>query len=342
VFVKGSESSEMNSPIERTKEYVDRLVEYWRFGLSPHDDDTSEEIALEEVFVTKHGRVLGANAHRTLQFALKGVAMTQISVIVGLGPRFFERIAEGGLREAAESEGEDLEPKDNDIIRALETIAQHYPDSEEAEEDDPRLLDPEDSLWYFSLVAFALYAYLDVYLKNLIDVVASHKDSCQRIEQFLKVNRDEEVGIPDSEPMTVAGLKQRSLKYRLFCLVEGLGLSEILKDVLSEEELKKYWSAYEAFLTIRHKVAHSNPRLETERYTFPEMETDLEEYKFIVENIDELDVKSKFVADIIGDFIEELPDVFSVLNRLMLVVKMATFYPALVDCALAAATPHLQ
>lgn len=309
---------------------VYRIVDYWSEAI--YDDDAEDELA--DLFLTEPGKILGSHVDDLLGFVQKGVVLARArSVLPTKG--VMEMFAGGEFRDAIEEGGHELEEDDLEMVGAIETFFKHAGKTEDA--DHETMMEPDDWLWYLSLFTFALYAYLDVYSRNILDLVLKGEELRSRLEGFLENQSERLEEELDSTPITVKDLKGSSVKNRFFCLAAGLELDMVLERILNESNLERYSDAFDAFLRIRHKIAHSNPRLEAEKYTYSDFEADLKDFEAILERIDEISVDSKFVRRLLDQLAESLPDFLSMFGRFYLIMKMATLYPSLLDSVFNAA-----
>jgi hypothetical protein len=296
---------------ERTRRCVEKIQSYWTIS--------DDEIDIEDIFATEPGKTFGVQVSQTLEFAQRGAMIAQVSGMENLKPKFWDGVVDGSFRELVKNlddkTGDDLE-----IVEAIETFAKHYYESVREDQVEQVLLNPDDWIWFLSLVTFAVYAYLDVYSRSLIDIVLNDIVLKKELEEHIKLDNYNE-------------LKGASVKQRFATLIAGLKLSPMIEEVLKLSDFERYESAFDVFLRIRHRIAHSNPKLDAEKYQYDDFETDLQDVELLLEDAME-EVTSEFILGIVEEARELFPKLQSVLIRFQLVVKMATMYPAIVDCML--------
>lgn len=253
--------------------------------------------------------------------------MARLGGARNLGKVFFERIASGEWREAIEQEQGTLDEQDARMIEGFEIIAEGWEESEEEPQEE--IMAEKDWLWFLSLTAFALYAYLDVYSRALIDLIAQDKLLLQRLEEYLDAGE-----ALDNRPESLSALKSSSIKKRMHSLVKALEIDEMIAQCIDPDFFQKYSGAFSKFMRIRNKVTHSNPRMDAERYAYSEFKSDLDELRSVLEDIEKSDIESDFLREMMEGIEEYLLELSPTVGRLLLIVKMATIYPALIDCVI--------
>ena len=104
--------------------------------------------------------------------------------------------------------------------------------------------------------------------------------------------------------------------------------------IIGAKEFTKYQDAFTKFKNIRHKIAHRNPRLEIDEYSFEELEKDLDSTELDFEELTQSWEKIEFLRETIFELQESMNEMSHILKKLTLVIGMATIYPSLLDAVL--------
>jgi hypothetical protein len=129
-------------------------------------------------------------------------------------------------------------------------------------------------------------------------------------------------------------LKRLGVYNRLATIEEGLGLIPIIENMMDTKELESIRKACKKFNHIRGRIAHSDPRLPQEKYTFAEFEKDLEEPLLDFEDIKKEVKLPKYLNEVMKIIRPEIEDLSEIYGTTALVVRMAITYPALLDVTL--------
>ncbi len=195
-----------------------------------------------------------------------------------------------------------------------------------------------DPLWFVSLVVLALYAYLEEYASAVLDVVATNSRIRRAIESYLSGTGRQTHDRTRVPVLTVEQLRGAGMKKKLSTIERSLSIDGLLHDMIGEEKYKAYTTAFEKYVEIRGKIAHKSPRLGANEYTDAHFGIDVGEFdsRLIPETIR--------AGPLLRENIEEMSkSLFNLLKMTLsinAVVKMATQYPALLDCVLSVLVKH--
>lgn len=276
------------------------------------------------ILATDPGRVLGDQTDGLLEFSRNVMVLIRSPVIF----KSLEKMKMAVLK--GETNGITLEDLMNiDIQGLLFRLAQEGPIQEEVPEE--AIVDP---LWFASLVALAFYAYLENYASALVDLISNSEDLVNRIESHLVKMASLQKRRSRPPIVTFEGLGQMGVRAKLRTITDALSLEEDLLKVLDKEKLEMYKKAFEQYIKIRGKIAHSSPRLSAEEYTLQEFDFDLGTFDpRVLPPI--LEDTTMFKEGVL-EFSRGIFAITKSFIRIEAVVKMAIMYPGLLDCALSA------
>ncbi|RLI98736.1 MAG: hypothetical protein DRP08_07890, partial [Candidatus Aenigmatarchaeota archaeon] len=314
--------------VEKVKPDIERILE---FKTTPKKDE--ERLPFEELFRTPCGVRFGNQAEAATDFALRGYALSVILPVAGKVSSIVGRgIARGDLDVFKTDE---TSPIDHAKIELLETLAKDFtvPSPDEVEE----LVHFEDDvLWFLSLVTFSFHPYLDVYSMCIIDFVGNQEVLDNAMQNHL-LRCIQPITDPLGNPiLKTAQLKRLGVFNRLAAIEQGLGLSSIIENLLEAKELDGIRKACKKFNHIRGRIAHSDPRLPREKYTFAEFEKDLEEPLLDFESMKKEAKLPKYLNEVMKTIEPEIESLSEIYGTTALVVRMAITYPAILDVILSA------
>ncbi|MFW9887627.1 MAG: hypothetical protein ACFFER_05555 [Candidatus Thorarchaeota archaeon] len=296
---------------------------------NPRKED--ERPPLESLFETEEGKRFGSQVEAAADFAILGTTLSAILPIAGsLSKATSIGIARGDLDDLVTDET----PQDErEKHKAIKFLMQDFA-SRDADDSTELFFSNEDALWFLSLVTFSLHTYLDVYSRSIIKRIDSTPSLRMRLDKYLR-ERPESLTDSLGRPiMQASEVRRVGVFRRLATLEKGLGLTAIIHSVIDSEELSSIRGASKAFNRIRGTIAHSDPRLGKEHYSFRDFEKDLNEV-----NLDFHEFKDEVklprylhqIVDLIKPLLGELSEA---MKRPALVVRMAILYPALLDVAI--------
>jgi hypothetical protein len=171
----------------------------------------------------------------------------------------------------------------------------------------------KDRGWYFSFTILAIFAYLDVYSKSIIELIINNT-----LDSGFDFNK----------------MRDEGIKRRLNAVYEETSIHSILSNIIDTKTLKRLQNGFREFIRIRAKIAHSNPRLNHDEYSFSELERDLKDVEIDYNEIDEFVEKIGLAQYGIAKVKEETTEIGEVFRKLRLVLRMVVIYPALIDAVL--------
>lgn len=174
----------------------------------------------------------------------------------------------------------------------------------------------EDRPWYFSFTILAIYAYLDEYSRSIIKMM----DEYPIFSSNSKLNIDE--------------MKSSSIMGRLTKIYDIFTINSIISKYIDLDSVERFRDGLSRFIKIRGQVAHSNPRLNHDEYTFTELEREVDEIELDYSDVEKLIEKIGYTQYGISKIKDETKEIEPVANKLQLVVLMSTIFPALIDAVL--------
>ena len=269
-------------------------------------DDTT---GVEDIFCTESGKRFGQQIDQVLEFSRKGLVLTMLPALGNYSQAVLNAMAAGSFGKMLDNAGKKPPSLDIQFVRDAESLMSRV-DITKIVEGFEDLPTSEDRGWYFSFTILAIFAYLDVYSRSIID---------------LMIRNPGELGFDFDE------VKGFSVKRRLATVYEKMSIHSILSHFVDAKTLDRLHSGFSKFIKIRGKIAHSNPRLNHDEYSFKELEQDLEEFEIDYSEIDEFIVKIGFAQYGITKVKDATKEIGEVFRKVRLVLMMAATYPALID-----------
>lgn len=299
------------------------------------DYSSDEMLDVSELFSTGPGKRFGEQVNQVMDFATKGNLLTVLSSIMPFVEAIMQTMAAGAFSKAIRKMEKKPPPQDLTLVEDMESLLNRV-DGMNIREGMEALPSAEDRSWYFSLIIFALYTYLDVYSRSLVDLINNNEKMTAEIENYL--SEIAEKRSDKSRPPVIhgKGMKRFGIKRRLLTIENGLSLNSILFQVVGENEMKILREGVVKFIDIRGKVAHSNPKLEHEEYTFEELEKDLAEIELDFSELDKFIEKIGFTQYGLPQIKNAALEIGGVLRKTQLILLTSVVYPALLDAVLQA------
>jgi hypothetical protein len=316
--------------IERSKPAIEKVMRF-----KGGSDSSYEVPAIEEIFQTEAGIRFGGQVDQVLEFAMKGNLLTLFSSMVPFLEGVFQAIGEGAFSKVIQKQEEKPPIEDIQIVADLESLAYRV-NGMDLKEGLEALPTTDDGSWYFSLVVFALYTYLDVYTRALIDTIGTNKMLSSKIVSHLSEIAERRSDKSRPAVLDVKGMKRFGVERRLVTIERGLSIDSVLHNAVGKEELDNLRKGISKFVEIRGKVAHSNPKLDHEEYTFKELEEDLDEIDIDFSEFDGFIERIGFAQYGLPQIKDATVELGGVLNKTRLILLTAVVYPALIDAVLQA------
>ncbi|MHA1780925.1 MAG: hypothetical protein ACTSYL_08675 [Candidatus Thorarchaeota archaeon] len=290
---------------------------------------------LVDIFQTEPGRLFGEQANQLLEFVMKGQLLTIMPIIGDFAQKMIDAISEGWLSEAINRTEKKPQPDDVMMIQALELLSQHLEKNEFAEGLE-LFPSAEDQLWYISLITFALYTYLDVYSVSLIDLIKENEILSSKLEKYLGKKAHERPDKTRAPTLRVHEMKRFGVKLRLTTFERGLEIDSVLAQLIGQVELEVVRNSFFKFVEIRGKIAHKNPRLGQNEYSYQKFEKDLENIGIDFKETEDFMKKIGLPIEGISQILETSIRIGEMIKKTIMIVEMATLYPAFIDAVLAA------
>lgn len=273
-------------------------------------DDASSSPILEGIFNTEPGKRFEEQVNQVLEFITKGHVLTTLPAIAKSAKRRVDALA---------TEYPALKPllrrvNESNMIEAMEELP--------AEEDRP---------WYFSFGIMAIYAYLESYIKQMTRLVSGNDDLRSRINEYLLADAENR---PDKTRPAILEVEQMSrfgVRSRLNTIDGALDISPLLAKIIGESEINILRNGTLRFIDIRGKVAHSNPKLDHEDYTFDALEADLDDFVVDLSEMEGFLDKIGFSQYGISEIKDAVNQVAEDFKKIRLLLLTAIVYPALID-----------
>ncbi len=299
------------------------------YNNNPRKED--ERPSLESLFQTEEGKRFGSQVECAADFAIRGHTLSIILPIAGsLVKTTSHGIARGDLDGlVTEETPQDEREKFNAIKLLMKDLT-----AQDTEDPEELLYVREDVLWFLSLVTFSLHTYLDVYSRSIIERIDCTPSLRMRIDEFLTEKPEKLTDSLGRPIQRTADVKRVGVFRRLTIIEEGLGLEKVLGSVIEPEELSSIRRACKTFNRIRGKIAHADPRLGQEHYSFKDFDKDMEVVMLDFEEVQDAVELPKYLQGIMTLIKPGIEELSEVLKRTALVIRMALIYPALLDAAI--------
>jgi len=291
-----------------------------------------EKPPIQDIFCTESGKLLGSQVNGILDFTKKGQILLILLPLTAELQKVQGLLANGTYREKLASI---LSAEDAKKLKAYEVIMKDM-DSNEPKETAESLMAADDRLWYYSLITFSVYAYVDVYTRNLIKEIAANPSLCKQLEQHLLVEAKEHQDVEDMKYVTaVSDMTRYGVSRRLNTIEKGLSIDKTLSVMLEPEILNLLRSSFSKIMRIRHKIAHRNPKLHEEEYSYGAFEDDLDENELDLDStISEISEEFGFLKPIFGSIKDLVLATSERILKTMTIVHMVVLYPALLDAVI--------
>lgn len=288
-----------------------------------------ERPSVEDIFSTDYGKMLGSQIDEILDFTKRGQVLLLLLPLTKILERVQGFIADGTYRQALTSM---LPPKDIKKIEAFEVLMEDV-DTSDHKETVEDLIDEEDKLWYFSLITFTVYAYVDVYSKTLIKTISKNQSLTLKLGGHLRTEALEHQDDEERKYVTeVRDMDQYGIARRLHTIETGLFVDEILSTLMDSEMLQIFRSSFSRIMKIRHKIAHRKPKLQEDEYSYEMFESELGEIEPDLDfTFAEISESFGFLKPIFGSIEGLALETAERIQRTMTIVAMAVLYPALLD-----------
>jgi hypothetical protein len=296
-------------------------------------DSSDESTAIVEVFRTATGVRFGEQVDQILDFVMRGNLLTLLSSIAPFIEGMYRAMAEGALSKAIQKQNEKPPQPDIELIADMESLASRM-DGMELTEGLETLPSADDRSWYLSLIIFTLFTYLDVYTRTIIDVVSANSILSTKMQTHLAKVAEKRSDKSRPAVLDVKGMKRFGVERRLLTIESGLSIDSVLLHFMDKKELINLREVFSKFIEIRGKVAHSNPRLDHEEYTFEELEEDLDEIEIDFSELDGFVEKIGFAQYGLPQIKDAAVGIGEVLKKTRLILLTAVVYPALIDAIL--------
>jgi hypothetical protein len=288
---------------------------------------------MDELFESVSGKKFGEQINQILEFVTKGNLLTMISSVVGFVEGMLQVLSSGNFSQMIEKLDKKPPPEDVQLLSDLESLASRV-DGMNLKEGLESLPGAEDRSWYFSLIIFALYTYLDVYTRSLIDLISTNEILSTKLEAYLATIAEKRPDKSRLPILDVEEMKRFGIGRRLDTIERGLSIDPILEQVVGKVDMNIFRKGTAKFIEIRGKAAHSNPRLNHEDYTFEELENDIDEIEVDFSEFDGFIDKIGFYQYGLPQVKEATLELGGVLRKIRLILLMAIVYPALIDVVL--------
>ncbi|MHA1614417.1 MAG: hypothetical protein ACTSYJ_06190 [Candidatus Thorarchaeota archaeon] len=285
-----------------------------------------------EIFHTNSGIRFSEKVEQVVEFATKGNILTLLSSIVPFVEAVFGAISTGSFSKGIQSLEKKPPAEDIRMVENFESIADSLGDLNLREGFDA-LPTAKDRAWYFSLIIFALYTYLDVYSRDLVDIIENNGKLASKLEEHLGLLANKRDNKSRPPVLDVKGMRRFGIVRRLTTIAAGLQIDDVLLEIIGDE-LEVFRRGISKFVDIRGKVAHSNPKLDHAEYTFQELEKDLGEIEVDYSEIDSFIEKIGLTQFGLPQIKEATRELTEVLKKTQLLLLTAVIYPALIDSVL--------
>ena len=285
--------------------------------------NSDETIDVHEIFNAKQGVQFGEQVDQLIEFTIKGQLLTLLPPALDFVMSNLAALEAGTFSQFMLSQKEKHSDDDIKGVQAMEELAGKV-DRINLKEGFDSLPTQEDRAWYFSFTILALYAYLDVYTKSLVDAIESNKHLSVSFEKYLL----------DFSIESFNALKNMSIGKRLSVIENGLRIDTHLIRIVSERNLQIYRTGLTKFIRIRGRVAHSNPKLNHEQYSYEDLEKEMDDIVVDFGELDQFVEKIGFAQYELQQMKKSVSEAGKVLNKVRLVLMMAIVYPALIDASL--------
>ena len=270
---------------------------------------------VEDVFSTESGKLFGQQIDQVLEFSRKGLILTSLPALGEYTQDVLNAMAIGALSKTVEKLEKKPSPIDMQFLHDAESLVSRM-DITETIEGFRELPTSEDRAWYFSFTILAIFAYLDEYSRSLTEMIEQNPI----FSTYSKLSTEE--------------MKGFSVKRRFTTIFDELSIRSIVSRFVDTKTIDHFQNGFSNFIRIRGKIAHSNPRLNHNEYSFSELESDVEEIEFDYNEVDELIEKIGFAQYGISKVKEASEEIAEVVKKVRMVVLMASIYPALIDVVL--------
>ncbi|TFH07010.1 MAG: hypothetical protein E4H14_09505 [Candidatus Thorarchaeota archaeon] len=187
----------------------------------------------------------------------------------------------------------------------------------------------EDRSYYFSFTILALFAYLDVYSSNLLTTIIKNK----KLSEILRKYLSHQLGIKTTDAHDIVDLikKLRGIKEKLYSIDSAFSISEIFSSIETQKKVEIYREGLKRFIGIRNRIAHSDPKLNHEEYTYENLESDLNDFEISFKDVEQFVERIGFSQYGLDEIKSETSDIAQFQEKVRLALIMAIIYPAIID-----------
>jgi len=218
------------------------------------------------LFRSEEGKKFGEKVNDLITFTARGVFFS--FPFDRVYNHLIKGISSGEFRKTFQ------EKKDEEIdLETIDAMEKLSSDLESIETATLMLFTEEEQARFLALLTLSLYSYSEVFVDSLIDEILRVPVLAEQLWRHLETERDpfkftlqelKEYRVHQQKFLDKK-LKQEFLQRKrnpydkLKTLVEGLGLSELVKELLDETQLQNYHLLFNEFRDIRNQIAHQQP-----------------------------------------------------------------------------------
>jgi len=277
-----------------------------------------------DIFQTNPGKLFAKQVEQIVSFAIRGLSSTIIPAAYSSVKEMFPRLLENQYSDWMKKQrGKQIDP----AILLTETMEKMVSrlDQKVVIEGFQNIPSVEDRAYYFSFTILALYAYLDVYSSNLLKIIIKNKKLSEILRKHLS---NQTIDAHDKvDPIK----KLRSIRAKLNSIDSAFSVSEIYSSIETQKKVEIYREGLKRFIQIRGKIAHSNPKLNHEEYTYEDLESDLKGIEINFRDVGKFMEKIGFTKYGLIEIKSETSNIVQISEKVLLALIMAIIYPAIID-----------
>jgi hypothetical protein len=292
------------------------------------EDSQADTRVQVDIFQTNPGKLFAKQVEQIVSFVIRGLSHTIIpaaySSVKEMIPRFLEDYFSDLMKKQT---GKQI---DSAILskEAREMMASRL-DQKVVTEGFQSFPSGEDRPYYFSFTILALFAYLDVYSSDLLKTIIKNK----KLSEILRKYLNHQLGIKATDAHDIVDVikKLRGIKEKLYAIDSAFSISEIFSSIETQKKVEMYREGLKKFIRIRGKIAHSNPKLNHEEYTYEDLESDLNDFEISFKDVEQFVERIGFSQYGLDEIKSETSDIAQITKKVRLALIMAIIYPAIID-----------
>ena len=307
--------------IQNSHDSIRKIISF----MNQEDSQADTRVQVEDIFQTNPGKLFAKQVEQIVSFAIRGLSLTIIPTTYPFIREMFPRLLENYYSNWMKKQKGNQTDPDILLTEAMEKMASRI-DQKDLSEGYQNLPSAEDRSYYFSFTILALFAYLDVYSSNLLKILIKNKKLSEILRKYLNHQLDAHDIVDPIEK-----LRKRSINEKLYSIDSAFSIGEIFSSIETQKKVEIYREGLKRFIRIRNKIAHSDPKLNHEEYTYENLESDLNDFEISFKEVEQFVERIGFSQYGLDEMKSETSDIAQILEKVRLALIMAIIYPAIID-----------